>query len=345
MRDFFYFRFMKYSSKDIIDFASNDYLGFSKNKIVSGEIFENKSIFEEVEKFVTTFHQSESALFFNSVSEANVAFFKTISQKDNLIFFDELCNESILQGIRFSIARTHQFIHNDYEDLERLIQDFSSNALFPLSIYIVSESVFSIDGDTPNLEELIKISQNYNCKLVLDESNALGVFGSKGEGITQMLGIQDQCFARIINFENALACSGATIVGSKIMTANFIEFNRKTIFSIAPILTAYKHLELEKKSIEQLRENIVHFNQELNVLGLKPLFVRSKSAVQSAIILGNKKAQFIANQIQENGFDVKVILSPEVPEGQERLRFCLHSFNSREEISEVLGLLSSIIFS
>jgi 8-amino-7-oxononanoate synthase len=79
-------------------------------------------------------------------------------------------------------------------------------------------------------------------------------------------------------------------------------------------------------------------------LGLNPLFVRSKSAIQSAIIPGNKKVKTIASQLQEKGFDVKAILSPTVPEGQERLRFCLHSYNSKEEISEVLQLLASILF-
>ncbi|MFM9826786.1 MAG: 8-amino-7-oxononanoate synthase, partial [Flavobacterium sp.] len=89
---------------------------------------------------------------------------------------------------------------------------------------------------------------------------------------------------------------------------------------------------------------IIHFNQEKTLLGLKPMFVRSKSAIQSAIIPGNQNVKFIANQIQEKGFDVKAILSPTVPEGQERLRFCLHSFNTKEEISEVLGLLSTFVY-
>jgi 8-amino-7-oxononanoate synthase len=93
-----------------------------------------------------------------------------------------------------------------------------------------------------------------------------------------------------------------------------------------------------------LRENIIQFNQEKNLLGLKPMFVRSKSAIQSAIIPGNQNVKSIANQLQENGFDVKAILSPTVPEGQERLRFCLHSYNSKEEISEVLRLLSTFVF-
>jgi 8-amino-7-oxononanoate synthase len=107
---------------------------------------------------------------------------------------------------------------------------------------------------------------------------------------------------------------------------------------------AYQHLQTEKEALQKLRKNVIHFNQEKKQLGLNPLFVRSKSAIQSAIIPGNQKVKNIANQLQGKGFDVKAILSPTVPEGQERLRFCLHSYNSKEEISEVLQILATILF-
>jgi 8-amino-7-oxononanoate synthase len=115
--------------------------------------------------------------------------------------------------------------------------------------------------------------------------------------------------------------------------------------SVAAILTGYQHLERDSAPVLKLRENIIHFNQEKNMFGLKQLFVHSKSAIQSAIIPGNENVTSIAQKLQEKGFDVKAILSPTVPEGQERLRFCLHSFNSPEEISEVLRLLGVFIFS
>jgi 8-amino-7-oxononanoate synthase len=113
---------------------------------------------------------------------------------------------------------------------------------------------------------------------------------------------------------------------------------------VATIVTAYQHLEKATESQQQLKNNIAHFNQEKNRLSLKPLFVRSKSAIQSAIIPGNERVKSIASQLQEKGFDVKAILSPTVPEGQERLRFCLHSFNSEKEITDVLQLLTTFVF-
>ena len=359
----------------LIDFASNDYLGFSKSEAIFNETHSylidnsilqngatgsrllsgNHSVYKEAENYIAKFHQVESALIFNSGYDANVGFFGAVPQRNDIILFDELSHASIRDGIQLSNAKSYKFQHNDFEDLERLIQNLRPKTQDLKSIYIVTESVFSMDGDTPNLEELVQISNKYNCFLIVDEAHALGVFGdpevSGGEGLVQMLGLQDAIFARIVTFGKGLGCHGAAILGSQKLVDYLINFARSFIYttglsphSVATILVGYQHLETEKEALKQLRENVIHFNQEINILGLKELFVRSKSAIQSAIIPGNQKVKSIAHQLQEKGFDVKAILSPTVPEGQERLRFCLHSYNSKEEISEVLGLLSTFVF-
>ena len=352
----------------LIDFASNDYIGFAKsvkifnethlylitNKIIqngatgSRLLSGNHKVYEEAENDIAKFHQSESALIFNSGYDANVGFFNSVPQKGDLILYDELSHASIRDGIQLSNAKSYKFQHNDFEDLERLIKCFQSETT---EIYIVTESVFSMDGDCPNLEELAALSNKYNCNLVIDEAHALGVFGDFGEGLVQMLGLQNAVFARIMTFGKGLGCHGSAILGSQKLADYLVNFARSFIYttglsphSVATILVSYKHLETENKALSILRENINHFNQEKNILGLKPMFVRSKSAIQSAIIPGNQNVKAIANKLQVKGFDVKAILSPTVPEGQERLRFCLHSFNSKEEISEVLRLLSTFVF-
>jgi 8-amino-7-oxononanoate synthase len=355
-------------SNHLIDFASNDYIGFSKNKaifeethqyLITNDILQNGAtgsrllsgnhkVYQEAENFIAQFHQSESALIFNSGYDANVGFFSSVPQKGDLILYDELCHASIRDGIQLSNAKGYKFQHNDFEDLEKLIQRFQTE-LF--EVYIVTESVFSMDGDTPNLEELGQLSEKYNCLLVIDEAHALGVFGDKGEGLVQMLGLQNQVFARIMTFGKGLGCHGAAVLGNIDLKEYLVNFARSFIYttglsphSVATILVVYQHLETEKNAVNILKGNIIHFNQTLNLLGLKPMFVKSKSAIQSAIIPGNQNVKNIANQFQEKGFDVKAILSPTVPEGQERLRFCLHSFNTKEEISEVLNLLSTFVF-
>nr|WP_315205322.1 pyridoxal phosphate-dependent aminotransferase family protein [uncultured Flavobacterium sp.] len=353
------------SSKKI-DFSSNDYLGFSQSEIIFEETHQylitnditqngatgsrllsgNHKLNQETEDFIASFHKSQTALIFNSGYDANLGFFGSVPQKGDLILYDELCHASIRDGIQLSNAKAYKFNHNDFEDLEKLILR-NPNTI----IYIVTESVFSMDGDCPNLEELVSVSTKHNCYLVVDEAHALGVFGSSGEGFVQVLGLQDHVFARIMTFGKGLGCHGAAILGSVELRDYLINFARSFIYttglsphSVATILVAYQHLKQDSDSILKLRENIISFNQQKNLLGLKPLFVRSKSAIQSAIIPGNEKVKTIANQLQEKGFDVKAILSPTVPEGQERLRFCLHSYNSHEEISEVLRLLSTFVF-
>lgn len=361
-------------SNDLIDFASNDYIGFSKNRSIFEETHQyliannilqngatgsrllsgNHKIYQETEDFIAKFHQTESALIFNSGYDANVGFFSSVPQKGDFILYDELCHASIRDGIQLSNAKAYKFGHNDFEDLEKLIlrcRDLQNKGVMINEIYVVTESVFSMDGDTPNLEELAQFSDKYRANLVVDEAHALGVFGDQGEGLVQMLGLQDRVFARIMTFGKGLGCHGAAILGSQELKQYLVNFSRSFIYttglsphSIATILVAFQFLEKEKQNIIALRENIIHFNQEKNMLGLKPLFVRSKSSIQSAIIPGNEKVKTIAGQLQEKGFDVKAILSPTVPEGQERLRFCLHSYNSKEEISEVLALLSTFAF-
>ncbi|MBC7846984.1 MAG: pyridoxal phosphate-dependent aminotransferase family protein [Flavobacterium sp.] len=352
----------------LFDFSSNDYIGFSKNKDIfeqthqylidtnciqngatgSRLISGNHKVYQETENFIANFHQSESALIFNSGYDANVGFFSSVPQKGDLILYDELCHASIRDGIQLSNAKSYKFKHNDFEDLEKLTERFQTELT---EVYIVTETVFSMDGDCPNMEELVAVSNKYNCYLVVDEAHSLGVFGDNGEGLVQMLGLQDRVFARIMTFGKGLGCHGAAIVGSQQLKDYLVNFSRSFIYttglsphSVATILVGYEHLETEKTTIEKLRENIVHFNQLKGLLGLKPMFVRSKSAIQSAIIPGNQNVKSIASQLQEKGFDVKAILSPTVPEGQERLRFCLHSYNSKEEISEVLALLSTFVF-
>ena len=361
-------------SSKAIDFASNDYLGLSKSEIIFHETHQylidnngiqngatgsrllsgNHKLYQETENYIAQFHKSESALIFNSGYDANVGFFSSVPQKGDLILYDELCHASIRDGIQLSNAKGYKFQHNDFEDLGKKIVNFNSNDNFNekgRTIYIVTETVFSMDGDCPNMEELVAVSEKYNCYLVVDEAHALGVFGSTGEGLVQYLNLQDQVFARIMTFGKGLGCHGAAVLGSPELRDYLVNFSRSFIYttglsphSVATILMGYRYLDKEKQNIELLRGNIIHFNQEKNVLGLKQLFVRSKSAIQSAIIPGNENVKSIAHKLQEKGFDVKAILSPTVPEGQERLRFCLHSFNSKEEISEVLRLLSTFVF-
>ncbi|RXM48002.1 pyridoxal phosphate-dependent aminotransferase family protein [Flavobacterium sp. YO12] len=354
------------SFNNLVDFSSNDYIGFSKSELIfkishhyliENEIIQNgatgsrlisgnHSLYQITEAFIAQFHEAESALIFNSGYDANVGFFSAVPQRNDIILYDELSHASIRDGILMSNAKSYKFNHNDFEDLERLILKFPDT-----NIYIVTETVFSMDGDSPNLEELVELSEKYNCYLVVDEAHTLGVFGEKGEGLTQYLKLHNRIFARIMTFGKGLGCHGAAVLGSIDLRDYLVNFARSFIYttglsphSVSTVFTAYQQLNIEKETIEKLRQNIIFFNQQKNLLGLKPMFVRSKSAIQSAIVPGNENVKKLAQQLQDKGYDVKPILSPTVPEGQERLRFCIHSYNSEEEINQVLQLLSGFIF-
>ncbi|SCY24206.1 aminotransferase class I/II-fold pyridoxal phosphate-dependent enzyme [Flavobacterium caeni] len=348
-----------------IDFSSNDYLGLARcesifdathqmlvdrrlkingatgSRLISG----NHPLYAQTEQAIATFHSAESALLFNSGYDANVGFFGAVPQKADVILYDELCHASIRDGIKLSNARAFKFGHQDFEDLERLIAKFPDTV-----IYIATESVFSMDGDSPNLEELVTISEKYDAYLVVDEAHALGVFGEHGAGLVQQLGLQGRVFARIMTYGKGLGCHGAAVLGPEQLKSYLVNFARSFIYTtglsphaVANILVAYQQL-VHTDAIENLRQNIIDFNQQKNLLHLKTVFVYSKSAIQCAIVPGNEKVKAVAARLQQQGFDVKPILSPTVPEGQERLRFCLHSYNTPSEISGVLRALVESLF-
>lgn len=358
------------TSTDLIDFSSNDYLGFSKSK----EIFEkthqyliennlqqngatgsrlltgNHQLYDEVESLLCDFHNSESTTIFNSGYDANIGFFSSVPQRGDIILYDEYIHASIRDGIRLSNAKSYNFKHNDLEDLEKRISSVRAQSRTIYSeIYIVTESIFSMDGDSPDLVSMSQLVRKNHAFLIVDEAHAVGVFGDQGCGEIQQLGIENEIFARIVTFGKALGCHGAAILGSNELKSYLTNFARSLIYttalpphSIATIKMAYQEL-IKTNSVDKLHQNIQYFKSEVKKNNLQDRFIESSSAIQCCIILGNENVKNIAIQLKEKGFDVKAILSPTVSEGQERLRFCIHSYNSQEEIAQVLKLLATFV--
>ena len=206
-----------------------------------------------------------------------------------------------------------------------------------------------MDGDTPDLVKMSEIIKMHNAFFVVDEAHAVGVFGEYGCGEVQRLGIENDVFARIVTFGKALGSHGAAILGNKKLTEYLVNFARSFIYTtglsphaLATVKVAYDHLK-EESLQTKLKINIQSFKSEILRLNLQELFIESNSAIHCCIVSGNEKAKKIANQLQQKGFDVRPILSPTVSIGEERLRFCLHSYNSHEEILQVLNLLSTFV--
>ena len=362
------------AKSDAVDFASNDYLGFSRSEaifdsshqyLVDNQLKENGStgsrllsgnhvLNTETESMLCEFHESEAALIFNSGYDANIGFFSSIPQRGDIILFDEYIHASIRDGITMSNAKSYKFKHNDLQDLKEKYQAERSRSLDDSEIYIVTESVFSMDGDSPDLKAFAEFCLQNNCFLIVDEAHAVGVFGKNGSGQVQRLELQEAIFARIITFGKALGCHGAAVLGGIDLKNYLVNFSRSFIYttalpphSLATIKTAYNQLVIlsdnEESQLKKLRKNIEFFNSEIQKNKIQDHFINSYSAIHCCVVSGNEKVKSIAQKIQKNGFNIKPILSPTVPEGQERLRFCLHSYNSEKEITEVLELLHKFI--
>lgn len=351
---------------NLVDFSSNDYLGFAKSETIfenthqflikkniklngatgSRLLSGNYSLYNEVETFLARIHQSESALLFNSGYDANLGFFSSIPQRGDIILYDEFSHASIRDGIQLSNAKAYKFQHNNLDDLQRLLkrcQEISNKS----DVYVVTESIFSMDGDSPELKETVRICKKHNAFLIVDEAHAIGVFDN---GIIQQQNLQNDVFARIITFGKALGCHGAAVLGNKELTQYLVNFARSFIYttglsphSIATILESYLFLNSLDGKAQQtsLQQKINHFKSEIQRLQLN--FITSNSTIHCCIIGGNEHTKHVSKELKQNGFDVKPILYPTVQKEKERLRFCLHSYNSEQEITKVLELLTTFV--
>lgn len=360
-------------SSSLVDFSSNDYLGFANNEELFSKTFQlllNKNIaqngatgsrlltgnyplFSELEKILAEFHSSESALVFNSGYDANIGFFGAVPQRGDFVFYDEWIHASIRDGLLMTHAKSYKFLHNDLVGLKKKITTIleSKTDHVDSEIYVVTESVFSMDGDSPNLKELAHFCKTNGYRLVIDEAHAIGVFGTKGQGLVQELGLQNDVFARLVTFGKAMGGHGAAILGERRLKDYLVNFARSFIYSTAlpphntvSILSAYDFLVNEgEKERQQLKGNIRFFKEEVKRRKLNKHFIESNSAIQSCILPNNDMVKSVSGKLAQKGFDVKAILSPTVPKGTERLRFCIHSYNSKEELGLVLQLLSTYI--
>ena len=364
-------RQLKTPDAELVDFSSNDYLGFSKNPAIfsrAGEILKeqnlelngaagsrllsgNHKLYEQTERFIAKTHQVEAALIFNSGYDANVGFFGSVPQRGDVILYDEFIHASIRDGIQMSHAKAYKFKHNDLQDLESKLslraQSRSLEKANDSQIYVVTESVFSMDGDSPDLLKLVDLCEQFSAQVFIDEAHAIGVFG---KGIIDKLDL-GHLVMRLVTFGKAMGCHGAAILGSETLKSYLVNFARSLIYttalpphSVGTILAAYEHTASDAKmsnsALKKLRENIQFFREELKKQQLQEFFINSDSTIHCAILPGNARVKQISTELLETGFDVKAILSPTVPAGQERLRICLHSYNSQNEIKTLLSLLA-----
>ena len=340
---------------NLVDFCSNDYLGFARSPIlkqwINDEIAANANVLngstgsrllsgnlsytETLEHQIADYHNAEAGLIYNSGYDANIGLFSSLPQRGDTIVLDELAHASIIDGARLSYANRYTFRHNDLGNLEEKLKHAKGNC------YLVIESVYSMDGDTPPITEILAVTRKYNAELIVDEAHAIGLYNN---GLINKLGLENKIFARIVTFGKALGCHGAITLGSKILREYLINFSRSFIYTtaasfhqIASIKMAYKLLPQAGEEIEKLNSNIRLFKNL--TAGVKGDLIPSDSSIQCLVVGSNETAKVLAHTLQSAGLDIRPILSPTVAKGSERLRICLHSFNSPDEITLLAEIL------
>jgi 8-amino-7-oxononanoate synthase len=259
----------------------------------------------------------------------------SIPQKDDILLIDERSHASIKDGIRLSLAQHFSFRHNDLEDLEQKIKRSSGR------VYIVVESIYSMDGDRCPLAALCDVADSYGATVILDEAHSTGVMGTNGNGMANALGLTDRIPIRIYTFGKAMGVHGACVAGSNELHDYLVNFARPFIYttalpphSVASIHCAFEYLAKHPELQNELIQKIELFKETYKGV------TESSSAIQPIVVSGNARIRALADKIQIEGMDVRPVLSPTVKKGTERLRICLHTFNTPDEITRLTNILN-----
>jgi 8-amino-7-oxononanoate synthase len=340
--------------REYSDFSSNDYLGLSghsalkeaakkaieeygtscsASRLLSGDM----EITHELEEKTALLKQKEAALIFNSGYQANVGIIGCLCRAGDAIFSDRLNHASIIDGIRLSGARLFRYGHNDIEHLERLLK--KSQGKFENRL-IVTETIFSMDGDMAPLDELVGLKEKYNCMIMVDEAHATGIFGRDGGGLACEEGLAERIDLLMGTFGKALGSFGAYLACSRQMRQYLINAARSFVYStalpagvIAANLAALEIIKNEPFRRKRLLESADYFRGRLAEKGYS---VIGQSQIVPMIVVDTEKAGLLSERLRKSGFWVLPIRPPTVPAGQARLRFSLSYCHDRDILEKLI---------
>jgi 8-amino-7-oxononanoate synthase len=348
-----------------VDFWSNDYLGMARTR-VQGEvegavqppnhktgatgsrlISGDADAYHATEQMIAAFHGCEAALVYNSGYTANLGLLSAILKRGDTILYDELVHASCRDGLRLGLGRAYKFGHNDPEEmLRRTCADGRTNG----EVFVLTEARFSMDGDLAPLQEMADLCARYGAHLIVDEAHSVGLEGPQGAGLVAQLGLQDKVFATIVTYGKAPGAHGAAVLGSAALRDYLVNTSRPFIYTTGPspeqwraIAGAYARLETEQEArYQQLCRVISHFKDRVNATGLGAFVPDVDGPIQTVTIPGNGAVMAAEAACREAGLLVKGIRSPTVSAGAERLRICLHSFNTEGEVRTLVETLIAI---
>jgi len=349
-----------------IDFCSNDYLGLSRSEDLEHRIQQlrdqhhgmplgstgsrlisgNSKLAEQLEHELADFHGAEAGLLFSSGYAANSGLIAAVAGIGDSLIMDELIHASSVDGARLSKADKLIFRHNDLDDLSEKLRT-ARNTSAAGSVFVVVESLYSMDGDFAPLGEMLALCNEFGAGLIVDEAHTNGITGKNGRGSLAGLPNPDSAFARIHTFGKGLGLHGAIILGSESLREYLINFCRPFIFSTAPPDDSLVNIQAAYSLLPELdpqREHLFSLVRRFRKLipGSSHRWLDSNSWIQSLLIPGNQAVVTAANQLREQGFLLKAIRSPSVPAGTERIRICLHASNTAREIEALFEALEKL---
>ncbi|MCW3789333.1 aminotransferase class I/II-fold pyridoxal phosphate-dependent enzyme [Plebeiibacterium sediminum] len=333
-----------YNGQRMLNLSSNDYLGLATNIELQKEFMNhmvsnphwlsfgsgssrlltgNTNLYDETEASLQNWYKSESAIFFNSGYHANMGILPALSEKTDLILSDKLCHASIIDGIRLSNADHVRYRHADYEHLESILKKRRHQYD---KVFIVSESVFSMDGDAVDLQQLVTLKEKYNAILYVDEAHGVGALGKTGLGLCEEQNVVNKIDIIIGTMGKAMASVGAFAILNQTLGQVLINKARTLIFTTAlpSINMAWSKFIIDKMPAfsiyrEHLKNLSAQCNQNINNLG----FNVSQSYIIPIVVGENKIAVTLAEHLQSKGYLVFPIRPPTVPQGTARLRISL----------------------
>lgn len=349
--------------KQMLNLSSNDYLGLANDRELREEFLRtlnpdtfmptssssrlltgNFGVYEELEAELAALFGTEAALVFNSGYHANTGILPAVTHTDSLILADKLVHASIIDGIRLSAAHCIRYRHNDLTQLERLLRQHHTEYR---QIIIVTESIFSMDGDLADLKALVKLKRQYdNVQLYVDEAHAFGVRGRNGLGCAEESGcIQDIDFL-VGTFGKAAASAGAYLVCNHIIREYLVNRMRTLIFTTAlpPVNIAWTLFIVRKlPAMEERRKHLAAISLMLRrALQAKGYACPSLSHIVPMVIGPSADAVLRAGQLQRNGFYALPVRPPTVPAGTSRLRFSLTADIKQEEIERLILMINEL---
>lgn len=344
-----------------VNLCSNDYLGLATNRCLRLALIDavekcdkiastgsrllsgHHSVWDELEEEFATFAGTEASLFFTSGFAANIGLLSAILEPGDVVFSDALNHASIIDGIRLSRAQKMIYQHRDLDSLERALRDSWRTKGTRV---VVTESIFSMDGDRAPLTEIFQLAEKYGADVIVDEAHATGVMGSGGRGLLVEQDIYKQALAIVHTCGKALASMGAFVCGSKILKQFLVNHARSFVFNTA--LPPYVALQIQTalrlaKSMEAERVHLSSLSADLRarlkVLGYD---CASDSQIVPLIVGSNEEVLHLASVLEESGFAVKAIRPPSVPPGTERLRISLTAALSGREIEHFANIVGSL---